>query len=228
MCVWYNIYDQIQYFRLFVYKEGVRMICPKCSKELTEVYAFCPECGFAFPSAEQIAVETAEAKEAETIVPIMAPESSTDLDASKPIQPMEEPVIFEPASSAFVNPDWNSSAVATEAVSSTSVIPPVKTAPVLSKENKPLKTVGTFFYLILSCIPVIGFIVLMIVAFGGKNKSRKSLSRALLILGLIAFLAVCAEVVVLYIFNREVFTNMYDVQKWTDTMDFFVETFFVY
>jgi len=71
----------------------------------------------------------------------------------------------------------------------------------IPKEIKPFSTGGAFWYLFLAAIPVVGFIALLAFAFGGKNKNRKSMSRAILLwmlIGLIITVAVCIAAYILF------------------------------
>ena len=53
-------------------------------------------------------------------------------------------------------------------------------------DQKVLSMAAYFWYLILFCIPVLGWVTCLIVAFSVKNKSLRNYSRAVLILILIA------------------------------------------
>ena len=109
--------------------------------------------------------------------------------------------------------------------------PPVKptakgeTNPVLSKEYRPLSTAGVFWYFILTCIPVIGFIVLLSFAFGGKNRSKKSLSRAILIGWLIFVILTCISFVIGFIFFQDKLVNLFNMDNWVSLGNYFAETF---
>jgi cytochrome bd-type quinol oxidase subunit 2 len=71
----------------------------------------------------------------------------------------------------------------------------------MPKEVKPFSTAGAFWYLLLAAIPVVGFIALLIFAFGGKNQNRKAMSRAILLwilIGLIITIAVSVAALLLF------------------------------
>jgi hypothetical protein len=101
-----------------------------------------------------------------------------------------------------------------------------ETNPILSKEFKPLSTAGVFWYFILTCIPVVGFICLLSFAFGGKNRSKKSLSRAILIGWLIFVILVCISFVVGFIFFQDKLVNLFNADNWISLGNSFGSTFF--
>jgi len=155
---------------------------------------------------------------------------------------MESPIISEPAAPVIFAP---TAAYATAEVftpPSAAVVPaapataasaavsvhPVKTEPVIPKEYKPLTTVGSFFFLLLACIPVIGCVALLIFAFAGKNKSRKSLSRAILIYCLIGILLGCLSFAYMYFFQNAILTSFFDSNSWSATQTFITDTFINY
>lgn len=100
-----------------------------------------------------------------------------------------------------------------------------ETSPILSKEYKPLTTAGVFWYFILTCIPVIGFICLLSFAFGGKNRSKKSLSRAMLIGWLIFVILICISFVIGFIFFQDKLVNLFNMDNWVSLGNYFAETF---
>jgi len=98
--------------------------------------------------------------------------------------------------------------------------------PILSKEYRPLSTAGVFWYFILTCIPVIGFIFLLSFAFGGKNRSKKSLSRAILIGWLILVILICIGFVIGFIFFQDKLVNIFNADNWVSLGNYFGNTFF--
>ena len=101
-----------------------------------------------------------------------------------------------------------------------------ETNPILSKEYRPLSTAGVFWYFVLTCIPVIGFIVLLSFAFGGKNRSKKSLSRAILIGWLIFVILICISFVIGFIFFQDKLVNIFNADNWVSLGNSFGNTFF--
>ena len=102
---------------------------------------------------------------------------------------------------------------------------PEKKEPVIPKEYKALSTAGIFWYMILVCIPVVGWIILLSFAFGGKNKSKKSLSRAILLFWIIFILLVCLAFIVAFIANRNLLVQLFDQNNWASMRDFISQTF---
>jgi hypothetical protein len=100
-----------------------------------------------------------------------------------------------------------------------------KKEPVIPKEYKALSTAGIFWYMILVCIPVVGWIILLSFAFGGKNKSKKSLSRAILVYWIIFILLVCLAFIIAFIANRNLLVQIFDQNNWASMRDFISQTF---
>lgn len=214
------------------------MKCPTCSTELLEVYAFCPECGGPLPSAnEQKVFNSSEEQTVDTFVPVSsAPAEETTQSDVVSVQIPRSPDQTSGSTDYFhsdAGVAGTSEPVITEptlptVMSAAAASASGKTDPAIPKEYKPLKTIGTFFFLLLASIPVIGFIALLIFSFAGKNKSRKSLSRALLLFVLIAVILVCVEFIVLFFFTPEVLANLFDPEKWSEAVTDFLVTFFNY
>jgi len=114
-------------------------------------------------------------------------------------------------------------AVQTPAPAGTTGTKPV--APFIPKEYKPLTTAGTFWFFILTCIPVVGLICLLAFAFGGKNKNKKSLSRTILIYWFILLLILCAGFGVSFLLYRDLLINLFNGQNWIDLARFLSQTF---
>lgn len=88
--------------------------------------------------------------------------------------------------------------------------------PFIPREYKPMTTAGIFWYYFLICIPVVGWICLLAFAIGGKNKNKRSLSRAILIYWLLFFLLLCLAFIAAFIFDRELLLSFFDPDSWTD------------
>lgn len=100
-----------------------------------------------------------------------------------------------------------------------------KTEPVIPREYKALTTAGIFWYMFLVCVPVIGWIFLLVFALGGKNKSKRSLSRAILTYWIIFILFLCLSFIIAFIFDRELLIRLFDAQNWVNLGDNLFQTF---
>lgn len=184
------------------------MNCPNCKVEISGQAAFCPECGWnLMESVSDTAQANEAAKEAveEVKTEAVTEEKSVDSVVSASTEEdvfldekvtAPEPVIYAPVITAPVQaaaPVNSSSQVSGDTGVQTAKAPEKVVVP---KEYKPLSTIGTMGFLLLTAIPVIGFISLLVYAFGGKNKNRKSLARAILIWTLIILLLVAAAALI--------------------------------
>ncbi len=100
--------------------------------------------------------------------------------------------------------------------------------PPIPKPLKPLTTAGVFWFFFLSSIPCVGFIVLVILAAASKNKSRRSISRAILLWRLVFLLAACLLFTLVFFLNREFLVEIFDSGNWYSTSEFLAKTFLNY
>jgi len=107
----------------------------------------------------------------------------------------------------------------------TPAAPAEKTEPVIPKELKPLTTTGIFWYLFLVNIPVIGWICLLLFALAGKNKSKRSLSRAILIYWIIFLLLLCLAFVVVFVVDQNLLVQLFDSNNWMNLGDYLFQMF---
>ena len=126
------------------------MFCSNCGKELQPNMKFCDECGHPAPKM-------------------------TEPRESKPEEPRPENPIQIPVPTTHH----------TEESRNTSAKEPVDTPifspepePVVPAENRPLGPWAYFGYGLLFSIPVIGFILLIVFSFAGKNVNRKNFARS--------------------------------------------------
>ncbi|MEI8199449.1 MAG: zinc ribbon domain-containing protein [Eubacteriales bacterium] len=103
--------------------------------------------------------------------------------------------------------------------------PAEKKEPVIPKELKPLTTTGIFWYLFLVNIPVIGWICLLLFALAGKNKSKRSLSRAILIYWIIFLLLICLAFVVAFVVDQKLLVQLFDPNNWMNLGDYLFQMF---
>lgn len=130
--------------------------------------------------------------------------------SSSPVQPAVSQETVRPAGAKPEQPSASANTSQTEG--------PVKKQvdPFIPKEYKPMTTAGIFWYYFLICIPVVGWICLLAFAIGGKNKSKRSLSRAILIYWLLFFLLLCLAFIAAFIFDRELLLSLFDPDSWTE------------
>lgn len=107
----------------------------------------------------------------------------------------------------------------------TPATPAEKTEPVIPKELKPLTTTGIFWYLFLVNIPVIGWICLLLFALAGKNKNKRSLSRAILIYWIIFLLLLCLAFVVAFVVDQNLLVQLFDSNNWMNLGDYLFQMF---
>ena len=124
------------------------MFCSNCGKVLPDGAKFCSACG------QPIEIPY------ETPAPEPAPEPKVDepISAPAPEPPKPEPPKSEPKADEPL------------------FVPAPE--PVVPEENRPLGPWAYFGYSILFSIPVIGFILLIIFSFAGKNVNRKNFARS--------------------------------------------------
>ena len=236
------------------------MLCPKCEKELTSGFLFCPECG---ASIESDSVEKSD--ESESVEKMPDSEESDVKDGDKNILTLHdsedtgrilnetvikiepeienafnngellqkdsiiEPTIFQDSndsakteSAEFIEKQEmvNESPVIVQGIpagSHTSEKTPEIT--INQVVEKPISTAGVFISFIFYAIPFIGLICLIISAFSGQKKSRKSLARAILIYRCI-FLSVLSILIIwAYIFNRDLLFSWFSGETWTQLFD---------
>ena len=91
-------------------------------------------------------------------------------------------------------------------------------------DRKPLSVGGAFWLLLLFAIPVVGLICSIIFSVSGKKKSRKNLSRAVLlwkVIGIICALILC---ILLYFLARDAFAAIMagDINDFIDELSYFI------
>ncbi len=91
-------------------------------------------------------------------------------------------------------------------------------------DRKPLSVGGAFWMLLLFAIPVVGLVCSIIFSVSGKKKSRKNLSRAVLlwkVIGIICALILC---ILLYFLARDAFAAIMagDINDFIDELSYFM------
>jgi len=140
--------------------------CANCGETIGEGKKFCPACGVKVENGPkpQITLTLQEQPDSE-------PTEQTE-QKEQPQQPKQEAQPNEPKQNYTPPP------VYTEQVR-------INTSPADAKPPKgskyaPISTVGYIFLMIGMAIPVIGFILMLVFAFGGGNVNRRNYARAVL------------------------------------------------
>lgn len=227
------------------------MICPKCKAVTEGAVVFCPECGANMmesvsDSAEEIQGEVKESAEvayeetteksdivAETVA--VTEEKVED----KPGEVEEEIVKNADSAPENIVSESDSRVASTAAVAAPAApiaipvapskkekkqkkIKPVENVDV-PKAYKPFSTIGAFGYLLLTGIPVVGLISLLIFAFGGKNKNRKAMSRAILIFCLIGIIISIGVSLIMYFAFRDLIADIIDAESVEEIIELTLE-----
>jgi len=80
--------------------------------------------------------------------------------------------------------------------------------PQIPDEYKPISPLGYLGYDLLFCLPFIGFIIVIIMAFAPANKNVKNFARSFILAFLIAVIAV---IILVAIFGTAVFSFVYNL-----------------
>ena len=147
--------------------------CPKCQALNNDANKFCEICGEALEISFE---ETTVLNDAPVAATVAAPAQPAQPAYQAPVQPAQpayqapvQPV--QPAYQAPVQPVFGMPYVNEE---------------MLPEELKPV-SVGTFMgYQLLFCIPLVGFIMLLVTAFGSGKKSMKNFAKSILLWQVIA------------------------------------------
>ena len=177
--------------------------CTTCGAALLDGFRFCVQCGATVEAAEPAPADPVAASIAETpVVEKNAPETP-DADSGMPeyvpVPDVSEPVISEPAP-VYTEP----APVYTAPVFTVPAATPVAPAAPVIDERSALSFSGAFVALLLFCIPGVNLITAFIWAVGGaKNRSRKNLSRAYLLLVLAFVLFFGCMGLLVWLFAKE-------------------------
>ena len=168
------------------------MFCSNCGRQLPDSAKFCPDCGqpIKIPGKPIVTEPEAEPVVEPEPVPVAAPEPVTEPEPVKapepePVKaPEPEPVKApEPEPVAEPEPEKREQkksrytpAVVPEQADEPAFEPDPE--PVVPEENRPLGPWAYFGYGLLFSIPVIGFILLIVFSFAGKNVNRKNFARS--------------------------------------------------
>ncbi len=199
------------------------MICPKCKIEVDGASVFCPECGSNMmetvsdtdqevnkavsESAEVAFEETQEKTDWENDKIAESNEATPEtvsVQADNVYAPLPEAVVVTSSDAPGLSQAGKKEKKKNSKIAVNVDIP---------KEYKPFTTGGAFWYLFLLGIPIVGFISLIIFAFAGKNKNRKSVARAILIFSLICLVISVALTIFAYIVFGYLIEDIMDAES---------------
>lgn len=211
--------------------------CTNCGNPLEEGTLFCPECGQKVEAAQTAATNFVAAAAAAAAAPVeeapAQPASGYTFGMAQPAaEPAPEPAAYtysapepaysyaapEPAAPAYSAPEPK----AAPAPEMPKAEPPVQetfaheneygTVTSITPAGSPVVKTGTYFWLmLLFAVPVIGFIVMIIMAFAAKNKNLKHWVRALLLWVLIGLLLSIILGLVAYILGKNAGINLQNI-----------------
>lgn len=176
------------------------MFCTKCGAQ-NEGCSFCQKCGAPLMAAGQpeVTPEVAPAMQSEpTMQPEPAPQPAPQLESAPQPEPtMQSTPQPQPQPRVIPQP-----------------IPvvPQFVQPVIPEEYKPISMWGYFGYELLFAIPCVGWIILLVFAFGGtKNVNLKNFARSyfcLLIIGIVIAIIVWIITAVLVTGTATTYSSM--------------------
>ena len=166
------------------------MFCSNCGKKLPDVAKFCDVCGTPVrvpaPKPEPAPVQIPEPEPEPE--PIQIPEPEPEPEPVQIPEPEPEPVPVqipepepEPKPVRIPEPEPEPKPVRIPEPEPEPVDEPLfrpEPDPVVPEENRPLSPWAYFGYGFLFSIPVIGFILLIVFSFAGKNVNRKNFARS--------------------------------------------------
>ena len=160
------------------------MFCSNCGKQLPDEARFCDRCGM--PVREPIHIPEPEPE----TEPVKDPEPEPEPEPVKIPEPEPEPEPVripepEPESEPVRIPEPEPEPEPVRVPEPEPEPEPVdvplfapEPEPAVPEENRPLSPWGYFGYGLLFSIPVIGFILLIVFSFAGKNVNRKNFARS--------------------------------------------------
>ena len=168
------------------------MFCRNCGKELPDEAKFCNQCGQPVkriettPEPEPVVIPEPEPEPAfiPEPEPLVIPEPEPIVIPAPEAAPTPEPERTDPPAGAsrVIRSPKRQEAVLPEEARVPQKEPTYgqmfEDEPELPEENRPLSAWAYFGYRILFMIPVIGFILLIVFSFAGRNVNRKNFARS--------------------------------------------------
>lgn len=189
--------------------------CTSCGTALLDGFRFCVQCGATVDAIEPTPAEPAAEPILEPVI-IDEPAAETTAAVSGMPEYIPEPAVSDPV---MEEPDLSEPVMETPAITEAAPVyaapapvyaAPVYTAPAaepaapLIDERNVLSFTGAFVSLLLLCIPGVNLLTAFIWAVGGaKNRSRRSLSRAWLLLVLAFVLFFGCMGLLIWLFAKE-------------------------
>ena len=163
-------------------------LCPNCNTEIAEGKKFCPNCGTKIEAPPQFPDPDKTTPAGQFVIPPVQPPT--------PVQPQPQPQAqFQP------QPQFQSQPPQTplpyQAAPAYAPPQPVSPPPPRNSPYAPIGMLGYLGWLILMCIPVIGWIMTVVLSFTGTNANRKNLARAMLVLTIVG-IGIAATTLILY------------------------------
>ena len=166
------------------------MFCENCGANLPDDSKFCTGCGTTIESAAPAVKPAAPVQPVRAAAPVTHPPQSQPVYTPPPPQRLVQPAYAPPQ-----QPYYNNQAAGYGA---------------LQANREPLGVgsyIGMFF---LSAIPMVGFIMLLVWAFGGSvNLNKKNYARAILIMGLIGVAVWIVVLVIGLVVGRSILKGLY-------------------
>lgn len=167
------------------------MICPRCSREMGSDKSVCDYCGFTFQTPKNSGD------------PHTAPYSSTPFTGAASGRYASEPSSAPEPGSHTVPPY-------TAAQTQVPPYPPVYPSYMERSQNEPLSIGQYIGMLLLSCIPLVGLIVMIIWAAGrNTNINRKHFAAAVLILKALSIIFILGACIVFFVYNTPLYFYFY-------------------
>ena len=202
------------------------MFCENCGNPIPEDSKFCLNCGAKAAGAQsegQVLQETAVAADAIQVDAL--PAVDTVKPATEPIQNEPQPMPVQPAPQArpvqpAPQPEPARYAPSQPAPQVQTYQQPIPQAqpyqqPVAMKNEKVLPIWKYIGMMLLTGIPILGFIMILVWSFGSSfNKNTRNYARAILILGIIGFVLAIVTLIVNWAaiqYFMDYFNSMYEI-----------------
>jgi len=168
----------------------MKKFCTKCGTEIAEGKKFCTNCG------EKVE-ETLQTQSA----PVQQAQQPQQFQPQQPVAVMEKETPAQTPQPQIIQPP-------PVQIQATAPIPqsapayyqkPADERPPKGSKYAPMSTIGYIGWMILMAIPILGWIVMVILAFGGGGSvNRRNLARAILIFTVLAIVGIVVSIIMLW------------------------------